>query len=135
MLAALALACLVTLPSGNVHGTYACPGDYGNDALLVTLQPELEFRDGGPGFVLRDGSYQWKFAWCRKARGKLSIEGHRLDGHAAPLRAAFTQTSEEPGFTASYLIFPTAGCWQVTATLAGTKLTFVTRVVDHRKRK
>ena len=35
----------------------------------------------------------------------------------------------ETGFQASYVIFPTPGCWEVTGRVADASVTFVTRVV------
>jgi len=127
--------CPVTNPRGTVHGTEECPGDYETGGLLVFLQPEIEFRQGGPGFVLRDGSLAWKFGWCRRVKGNLTITGERLDGPAPPLRADFSQPSNEPGFSPSHIIFPTEGCWEITGKLGTTSITFITHVVDHLKRK
>jgi len=126
--------CAVTKPSGDLRGTPQCPGDYGTGGLLVNLQPEIEFRPNGPGFVLPDGSLAWKFGWCRKARGKLTIQGTRLDASAPPLRAEIAQSSEKPGFSPSHLIFPTEGCWNVIGKLGASTVSFVTHVVDHHKR-
>ena len=125
--------CAVTKPRGGLRGTAQCPDDYGTRALLVNLQSEIEFRPNGPGFVLPDGSLAWKFGWCRKARGKLTIQGTRLDAAAPPLRAEIVQNSKEPGFSPSHLIFPAEGCWKVTGKLGASTVTFVTHVVDHHK--
>jgi hypothetical protein len=127
-------ACPTTEPTGDVRGTYECPGDFG-DGLLVTLQPEIEFRRGGAGYVLSDGSYGWKFAWCRKVNGKLSISGRRLDGPARPLRSQISADNGQPGFVPTYVIFPTVGCWEITGHAGKAAVTFVTNVVDHRDAK
>ena len=135
IVAALAqVPCPVTLPQNDVHGTSSCPGNYGNASLLVGLEPEIEFRDGGPGFILRDGSFAWKFAWCAKVRGRLSIHGRRIDGAAPPARAEISQ-SGEPGVVPSDIIFPTTGCWRITGTIGTASITFITHVVDHRTQK
>ena len=125
--------CAVTRPAGDVRATSDCPGDYGNAGLLVGLQPEIVFRPGGAGFVLPDGSLAWKFGWCRRARGKLSVRGRRLDGGSPPARADIGPDNGEPGFVPMHLIFPTPGCWQITGEAGGSSVTFVTHVVDHRK--
>ena len=125
-------ACPTTKPIRDVHGTYECPGNFGSDGLLVTVEPEIEFRRGGAGYVLSDGSYGWKVAWCRKVKGKLSISGRRLDGSAPPLRSQIGADNGQPGFVPTYVIFPTVGCWEITGRVGRTKVTFVTHVVDHR---
>jgi hypothetical protein len=109
-------------------------GSYGNGQLSVGpfgLWPDgtVVFRPDGPGFTTADGSLGMKFGWRRGVRGRLGIEGRRLDAPAPPLRAEVPEGYGEFGFQASSLIFPTPGCWEVTARVADTTLTFVTRVV------
>jgi len=93
------------------------------------------FEPGGPGFVTRDGALGMKFGWTRGARGRLKISGHRLDGEAPSLRSNVPccyGENGETGFQATYLIFPTPGCWEVTGQVGDhqdAKLTFVTKVV------
>jgi hypothetical protein len=90
----------------------------------------IVFRPAGPGFVYPDSSVGMKIAWYRGdgLRGKLKIEGKRLDAAAPPLRSQFTDYGDT-GFQPSEVIFPTEGCWQVTGKVADTTVTFVTRVV------
>jgi hypothetical protein len=76
-----------------------------------------------------DGSLSMKFPWWRGVRGKLIIEGRRLDASAPPLRASIPEGYGDTGFQATALIFPTEGCWEVTGKVGETRLTFVTRVV------
>ncbi len=123
--------CSMTMPTQSVHLTPDCPGNYGGDGLWVGLPEDgtIVFRPGGAGFYLPDGSLAWKFAWCKKVRGKLTISGQRLDVTAAPLRSSFNGTLVEKGFVPSHLIFPTSGCWQVTGRAGPTSLTFIVRVV------
>jgi hypothetical protein len=109
-------------------------GSYGNGRLSVGpfgLWPDgtVVFRPGGPGFVTADGSLGMKFGWRRGVRGRLTIEGRRLDAPAPPLRAEVSHGYDDFGFQATYLIFPAPGCWEVTGSVADTRLTFVTRVV------
>lgn len=103
------------------------------DAALSTfgLWPngEVVFRPGGSGFVTNDGALGMKFGWQRGVRGKLTIEGRRLDAPAPPLRSEVNNGYGDIGFQASYVIFPTPGCWEVTGRVADASLTFVTRVV------
>jgi hypothetical protein len=73
-----------------------------------------------------------KIAWYRGdgVRGKLKIQGKRLDAPALPLRADLSDYGDT-GFQPSELIFPTEGCWQVTGIGGDASVTFVTRVVKH----
>jgi hypothetical protein len=90
----------------------------------------IEFRPGGSGSVYPDGSVGMKIAWYRGdgLRGKLKIEGKRLDNSGPPLRSQITDYGDT-GFQPSDVIFPTEGCWQVTGKVADASVTFVTRVV------
>jgi hypothetical protein len=78
-----------------------------------------------------------KFGWYRGAglRGKLTIQGKRLDGPAPPLIADISDGYGDTGFQSSGVIFPTEGCWEVTGKVGTTVLTFVTRVVRVRTRQ
>jgi|SRR5882724_808509 len=128
-------ACPVTKPDGKLQLSSDCPGNYGNNGLWVGLQPEIEFRPGGPGYVLRHGALEFKFAWCKQVLGKLSISGRRLDQPAPPLRSSFYAEPVEKGVVPSYVIFPTVGCWEVTGKVGDVSLTFVTRVTKVGKQK
>jgi len=124
--------CKVTHPNGAWP-----PGDpdagqgYGNDDLWTALWPDgtVVFRPGGPGSVCEDGSMSMKWSWSRGVRGKLSIEGKRLDKTAPPLRVRIPEGYGDIGFQPTGLIFPTEGCREVTGKVADARLTFVTRVV------
>jgi hypothetical protein len=70
-----------------------------------------------------------KFPWVRGVRGKLTIQGKRLDAPAPPLRAHIPDGYGDTGFQATGIIFPTEGCWEVTGKVGDSSLTFVTRVV------
>jgi hypothetical protein len=70
-----------------------------------------------------------KFWWTRYIKGQLTIDGHRLDGSAPPLRAHIPAGYGDIGFQATGLIFPTPGCWEATGHVENGHLTFVTRVV------
>ena len=129
--------CRVTVPNEVMAGqSRPHEGSYGNTRLSVGpfgLWPNgtIVFRPGGPGFLTRDGSLVMKFGWTRGVPGKLKVTGHRLDGAAAPLRLDANDGYGEIGFQASYLIFPTPGCWEVVAQVGedeDSKLTFVTKV-------
>jgi hypothetical protein len=70
-----------------------------------------------------------KFRWFLSVDGPLEIAGRRLDAPAPPLRAAMSAQPPGAGFQPSALVFPTTGCWEVTAKASGSTLTFVTAVV------
>lgn len=116
--------CTVTKPNGQAplgqpHGSET----YGNDALSTTLFPNgvVEFRSGGPGFALPDGSLKMKFPWWRKDEATLEITGRRLDATAPPLRAEIGRSSDVH-MVPTYIIFPTTGCWEVTGRLGKVSL-------------
>jgi hypothetical protein len=134
--------CDVTTPNGIVGGSSERnEASHGNALLSVGpvagLWPKgtVVFERGGSGLVTRDGALRMKFGWERGARGKLRVTGRRLDGEAPPLQSHVPccyGENGETGFQASYLIFPTPGCWEVTAQVGereDSKLTFITRVV------
>jgi len=124
------VTCSVTKPNGDTPPGQSPSADYyGNGALWTVLYPEgVVFRPGGPGFVLPDGALQMKFPWWRKGKDKLTITGRRLDASAPPLRAEVGQSSDIH-MVPTYIIFPTAGCWEVTGRVGDTSLVFITRVV------
>jgi hypothetical protein len=131
-------ACDATVPNGVVAGNARQkPWSYGNSRLSVGpfgLWPEgtVVFKPGGPGFVTRDGGLGMKFGWTRGVPGTLAVAGRRLDGTAPPLIFETNDGYGSVGFQASYLIFPTPGCWEVTARVGereDASVTFTTKVV------
>jgi len=127
--------CPVTVPNGSTPpGERRSRQHHGNGSLWTGLWPDgtVVFKPKGAGFVLEDGSLAMKFWWWRAVKGKLIIEGRRLDGPAGPLRASIPKGYRDTGFQASALIFPTEGCWEVTGRAGEASLTFVTRVVNNR---
>jgi hypothetical protein len=127
--------CEVTKPNGIVAGVKEpAPGSYGNSEVSVGpfgLWPEgtIVFKPGGAGFVTRNGALGMKFGWMRGVSGTLKITGRRLDGEAPPLRSEVPDGYGDRGFQATYLIFPTPGCWEVTGHVGDSSVTFVTKVV------
>lgn len=107
--------------------------DYGNEylhAILAWPDMTLVYDRDDPGFRLADGSRTMKLAWYRLVHGELTIEGRRLDGTGPPLRAWVPEGySPDIGSISTELIFPTAGCWEVTGKVSGHSLTFVVRVI------
>jgi hypothetical protein len=126
--------CPVTAPNGSTP-----PGEqpsdlyYGNGKIWTALWPDgvVRFERGGPGEIRSDGSLEMKFPWWRgpEAVGALKIVGQRLDGQAPPLGADIPEGYGDTGFQATGLVFPSEGCWQVTARAGEAELTVVTQVV------
>jgi hypothetical protein len=106
-------------------------GFHGNGQVWTWLWPDgtVVFKKGGVGQLLADGTLRMKFLWLLAGDGPLTIEGRRLDAAAPPLGALITEGFVGRGFQPSSLLFPTTGCWEVTAKANGSVLTFVTRVV------
>lgn len=73
---------------------------------------------------LRAGEKGNKVGWFRPAGATLEITGRRLDGEAPPLEAE-VPCCYPTRFQATGLIFPSQGCWEVTAKAAGSELSFV----------
>ncbi|HEY7400563.1 MAG TPA: hypothetical protein VH989_06680 [Actinomycetota bacterium] len=121
--------CAVTLPDASHR-----PGDpaglgaqgFGNGEVWVGLWPHGVVR-ATPDNINRHGAIVVKFPWDRAVRGRLRITGRRLDAGAPPLRALMSDYGPI-GFQPSSLVFPTEGCWEITGRVAGSSLTFVTRV-------
>jgi hypothetical protein len=130
--------CDVTAPNGVVAGSpNRDENSYGNAALSVGpfgLWPNgtVVFKPGGAGFLTPNHALVMKFGWTRGVAGKLQVTGRRVDGDAGPLRLSTSNGYGETGFQASYLIFPTPGCWEVRAQVAGrddSRIAFIARVV------
>ena len=126
--------CPVTLPNGNTPpGEKPSASHHGNGKIWTGLWPYgviIASRD----YVRPDGSVRMKFFWFADVEGKIEIRGRRLDAAAAPLQADADLGWPETGFTgkafwASELIFPTEGCWEITAQVGEASLTFVNLVV------
>ena len=129
--------CAVTLPrkapieARELFG--ACCAHWNGHLFVGGLWPDgtVVVHPSGPGSIEPDGSLNMKFGWYRGEglRGKLTIQGQRLDASAPPLRASIPDGYGETGFQATGIIFPTEGCWQITGEVADTHVTFVTRVL------
>jgi hypothetical protein len=125
--------CRVTLPNHqSPPGERPDPLDYGNGVLWTAL-----WRHGvvlaRPADVVK-GAVEAKFGFWRGVKGQLHVTGERLDGPAPALKADIPQGYGSSGFQATGLTFPTDGCWKVTASVAGHRLSFVTIVVRIDKR-
>jgi hypothetical protein len=110
------------------NGVFRGDGTFGNDSLYTILGSKIAFKPGGAGWVLADGSLSMKYMWWGLHNGQLTIEGHRLDDTAPPLRASIPDGYGDIGFQATSLIFPTPGCWEVTASVGDSSISFVVDV-------
>jgi hypothetical protein len=104
---------------------------HGNSSLGTALWPEgkVVFKPGGPGTVLADGALRMKFLWLKTPGMSMTISGHRVDDPSVVLRAEVSHEFDNQGIQPSYLIFPTIGCWHVTASAGRESLSFITAVV------
>jgi hypothetical protein len=130
--------CPVTRPNHHSppHGSEALPPGfaplwYGNSSVGTALWPEGQVivRPGGPGAVLDDGALRMKFLWVKRPGLRLQISGARVDDSSVVLRVQANDEFTAQGIQPSYLIFPTPGCWRVTAKAGAETLSFVTAVV------
>ena len=121
-----AAACAVTRTS-----TGRLSARRGNLRLTTTLPPG--------GVISRprddDGSISTKLWWVPFGFGaerELRVAGRRLDAQSAPMRVRdvnWGYASTGRGSWATPVRFPSEGCWRVTATVAGIRLSYVTQVV------
>lgn len=128
--------CPVTLPNGKSPPSDQQAVDFnlGNEEGTLFTIPwpggKVIFTPKGPGFKSPDGSLAMKWAWYRTIPGDVVIDGTRLDTPAPPMRTLVLRGSEdgygETGFQPSALVFPTQGCWEVTASVEEASLSFVT---------
>jgi len=127
--------CVVTEPNGETPpGEDPNRSHHGNGVLWTVLWPDgtVVFAPDGPGTRSDlDGSLSMKWPWWRVANDDpLQIVGRRLDGEAGALQASIPD-GYSFDFQATALIFPSPGCWEVTASVGRLPpLTFVTRVVS-----
>jgi hypothetical protein len=68
-----------------------------------------------------------KVLWIRPQGTQLVVSGRRLDVQASPLKARIP-CCYPTGFQASGLMFPSGGCWEISAKAGASTLSFVTRV-------
>jgi hypothetical protein len=129
------IECPTTLPNGRTPpGETANQQHYGNGELFTALWPGgvLTFHPSGPGEIRPDGSLAMKFPWWRGEgiRGSIEVSGTRLDRRGSGVTAEMPAGYGDTGFQASALVFPSEGCWEVTARVGDAELTFIVEVVS-----
>lgn len=122
------VSCPVTLPNGNPpNGEPPTPDHHGNGQVWTTLRPNGVLVP--PDKAQPDGKLTTDWSWWHSQAGQLTITGRRLDDLALPpLEAEITPGWGDTGFQDSRIIFPSAGCWEVTGRVGNSTLTFVTWV-------
>ncbi len=131
--AAVVGSCPVTQPNGDTPlGEDQEPRFHGNGELWTALWPEGTVMIGsdGPGNIHEDGSLEMNFPWWRspEVQGALEINGTKLDGNGEALQALVSGDPNDDGYQTSTLVFPSEGCWQITASAGNASLTIVTYV-------
>ena len=111
--------------------TYYLHGWYGNTVLWVGMPIQGALPAARP-YGMPGAASEWgtKFPWWPVIPGKLTIAAHRLDGPSAGRHARLARPASigKSRFIPSGLDWPAPGCWQVTGTISGHSLTFVTWV-------
>lgn len=102
---------------------------YYEDGMWVGVGPGIHYTSADTAnFLKADGSMAIKFWWTRGdgLEGKVVVFGERLDSDAPPLaQEDLERQYGSIGFTPLIIIFPTAGCWEITGTTGEHTLTFV----------
>lgn len=110
------------LPSFGSREEWATGSNWqGNDTLWVGLPTGGVIRANREPFSLKIPAY-------RLAPGSLTISGSRLDGQSGPASGESSTDSLGPGFVATRIDLPKAGCWQLSYALNGRRIEFVLRV-------
>lgn len=127
-------SCPVTTPNGIAPaGEAPSPLHHSQAGLTTALWPGgvVPFDQGGPGELRDDGSLAMKFPFWRGQgiAGALTITGRRLDGPSSPAYGEIPSGYGDTGFQASAIVFPSTGCWEVTAKAGDAQMTFVQKVV------
>jgi len=127
-------SCPVTDPNGEAPaGEAKSPLYFAQQGLTTVLWPDglIPFDPSGPGEIRDDGSLAMKFPFWRGdgIRGQLMISGRRLDVDSPPAFGEIPEGYGDMGFQASAIVFPTPGCWEVTARAGAAHMRFVQQVV------
>lgn len=94
---------------------------YGQDRVWAGLDPLHQ----GEWYAGDSGNRTF---WRWFVPGRLTVKGKRLDAPAPPMRASVLLLDGGQGYEAITLLFPVAGCWEVTGTVAKKVLRFTVNV-------
>ena len=116
---------------------FECPITRANGNTPPGEQPSEGHHGNGDIWTVKSGSvyvagHKVKFPWSHTADGVLTVEGPRLDvfAEAIDLVSSLNRSDDRSRpFHASYLLFPSAGCWEVTASVGDTSLSLVVRAI------
>ena len=121
--------CPVSLPNGESPPGQPSRLSHGNGRLWVVLWWPRGIIRAHEDDLRPDDSLAIKLPWTRGVAGQLTITGRRLDAIAPPVRAWIPRGYGRRGFQSTAVVFPTAGCWEVTGRVGGVWLTVVVKVV------
>jgi hypothetical protein len=134
--------CPITVPSSS---PVAVPGNtgpawYGSEALAVQLPVNGQWRGLGAAHHYRNKTWFWRRGYdaASEARPDLTVAGVKVGDDSSAQQLHVGRATNAMGASWQQMLvlveFPSAGCWQVTATYtyAGITqdLTFVVQVVD-----
>jgi hypothetical protein len=123
-------SCPVSRPNGGYPAGQAPDRWYHGTGGLWTILWPRGTAPIPPDVVQRNGWLYLKVPWWRGpgSEGRVRIHGRRLDQPAPVLRSDVSVGYGNSGFQASAMLFPTIGCWQITARAGRGSLTMVERV-------
>jgi LysM repeat protein len=115
-----------SLPPGTQTSENQEVMNYGNGELWTIVPPDGKIHML-PDNQLPNGSFALNWPWWKRTDAHFSFEGHRLEAEAAELIVEMS----EPFYnlTSPTLIFPTTGCWEITARAGEASLTLVVEIV------
>jgi len=82
---------------------------------------------GGTVYTSQGAVQGEKTYWVRPQGTQLTVTGRRLDASASPVQS-IVPCCYPTGFQIVALLFPTAGCWEISAKAGDRELRFVTQV-------
>jgi hypothetical protein len=128
-------SCPVTIPNGDKPlGQPRTVRWHGNGLLWAAWLSPTGVEDVPPERVGTDGAIGNKLFWATSpATRPPALSGQRLDAAAPPLRVLGANMGSFAGATkpswATGVVFPTAGCWRLTARVGDVTLTYVVELV------
>ncbi len=129
--------CRVTLPNGRTPPGVRRGSLFHGNGLLFTLLSPRGVTVVRKQFIRPNGAISIKFPWWANGpMGQMRLTARRLDGSSPSARGSanpgWPDGFEGTAFWASSIVFPSRGCWRVTARVGQASLSFVTRLVRNR---